>query len=377
MSRRGERDQPGFRCGHARADDWREALDNVLRQLEPIPAGATLGFLYLTDRLVEAADDILAVLRRATGVSQWVGSVGVGVLATGTEYFDEPALAVMLATLPEGEFSVFSGKARPPLRGQRTHSGAEAAHFAIVHGDPHTADMPELIEDMSAKVASGFLVGGLSSSRGGTLQIANGVLQGGLSGVVLSAAVPIATRLTQGCTPLPARHIVTEGNRNVIVTLDNRPALDVLKEDIGDELAQDLRRAGQLIHVGLPVRGSDTGDYMVRNLIGIDPRSKLIAIGAEVEEGMSLMFCKRDDASARDDLVRMLDSIAADCEQPPRGALYFSCLGRGEHMFGARSAELGLIRRRLGDIPLAGFFCNGEISHDRLYGYTGVLTLFT
>ena len=171
-------------------------------------------------------------------------------------------------------------------------------------------------------------------------------------------------------------HVVTDGERNIIVSLDGRPALDVFKEDIGDVLSRDLRRTAHFIHAAIPVPGSDTGDYTVRNLVGIDPRNKLIAIGAEVEAGMPIIFCKRDAQSARDDLERMLDSIAEDAKGRPRGGLYYSCLGRGEHMFGAPSAELGIIRDRLGEFPLVGFFCNGEISHDRLYGYTGVLTLF-
>jgi small ligand-binding sensory domain FIST len=91
---------------------------------------------------------------------------------------------------------------------------------------------------------------------------------------------------------------------------------------------------------------------------------------------MQVMFCRRDGTSAREDLGRMLDAIAGQLDTPPKGGLYYACVGRGEHMFGRRSAELGIIRERLGDFPLAGFFCNGEISHDRLYGYTGVLTLF-
>ncbi|HKC42529.1 MAG TPA: FIST C-terminal domain-containing protein [Burkholderiales bacterium] len=373
----------GFRAGHARADRWRDAAEASLRRMGTIPPGANLGFLYLSDRLAGAAADVLEYLKQATGVADWVGTVGVGVLATGIEYFDEPALTVMLATLPEGEFKVFSGNSRPPPLGARTASGAEAAHFAIVHGDPNTDDMPELIEDMSAKVASGYLVGGLSSSRARTFQLANEVLQGGLSGVVLSSRIGIATRLTQGCSPLrhgpgatPARHVVTEGERNIIVSLDGRPALDVLREDTGGAAGGDLPRAAQSIHVALPVPGSDTGDYLVRNLVGIDPQNKLIAIGAAVENGMPILFCRRDRASARDDLVRMLEAIGAEFDEAPRGGLYFSCLGRGEHMFGTRSAELGIIRDRLGEFPLVGFFCNGEISHDRLYGYTGVLTLF-
>jgi small ligand-binding sensory domain FIST len=383
MSGRGPDTPVAFRAGHARADHWQDAVGQALRGIGEIPRSANLGFLYVSDRLDGAPGEILEHLKRSTGVSDWVGTVGIGVLATGIEYLDEPALAIMVATLPDGEFKVFSGRSRPPPLGARTQSGAEAAHFAIVHGDPNTDDMPELIEDMSAKVASGYLVGGLSSSREAAFQVANEVLQGGLSGVVLSSRIGVATRLTQGCSPLrhgpgrtPIRHVVTEGSRNIIVTLDGRPALDVLREDIGETLGSDLRRAAQNIHAGLPVQGSDTGDYLVRNMVGIDPQNKLIAIGAYVEPGMPILFCRRDGATARGDLVRMLESIAQDFDGPPSGGLYFSCLGRGEQMFGRRSAELSVIRDRLGDFPLVGFFCNGEISHDRLYGYTGVLTLF-
>jgi small ligand-binding sensory domain FIST len=219
---------------------------------------------------------------------------------------------------------------------------------------------------MSAKVASGFLVGGLSSSRSRTVQIANAVLSGGLSGAALAPEVAVATRLTQGCVPYPGRFRVTECTDNIIATLDGRPALDVLKEVIGND---------KDVLVGLPVPGSDTGDYTARNLVGVDPRSKLIAIGEGVEPGAELVFCRRDRDAARADLCRIVDELKAATPKP-RGALYFSCLARGEHLFGARGAELELIRRALGEVPLVGFFCNGEISRDRLYGYTGVLTLF-
>jgi len=141
-------------------------------------------------------------------------------------------------------------------------------------------------------------------------------------------------------------------------------------------LARDLRRAAQFILVGLPVAGSDRGDYLVRNLVGIDVQNRLIAIGDVVESGAELIFCKRDGTSARADLERMLRELKL-AAPAARGALYFSCIGRGEHLFGSRGAELGIVRDVLGELPLVGFFCNGEISHDRLYGYTGVLTLFS
>ena len=121
--------------------------------------------------------------------------------------------------------------------------------------------------------------------------------------------------------------------------------------------------------------GSDTGDYTARNIVGIDRKNGLIAIGDTVERGMELIFCRRDAAAARKDLESILLSLKQALPQA-RGALYYSCVARGEHMFGSRGAELQLIGQALGEVPLVGFFCNGEISHDRLYGYTGVLTLF-
>jgi small ligand-binding sensory domain FIST len=340
-----------FAYGHAAAPTWRECVAACAEGLDR--PGRGLGFVYFTDALVDSAHHILQALRESTGVEHWVGSVGVGVLASGVEYQEEPALAAMVADIDA--FQVFSGRA--PLKG---------GHFAVVHADPAAPDVAGLIAELSAKLASGFLVGGLSSSRSRTVQIADAVLCGGLSGAALEPEVAAATRLTQGCVPYPGRFRVTECAHNVIGALDGRPALEVLQEVVGGETQ---------VLVGLPVAGSDTGDYTARNLIGIDPRNKLIAIGDLVEPGTELVFCRRDRDAARADLSRIVNELK-DTVAEPRGALYFSCLARGEHMFGARGAEVGLIRRALGEVPLVGFFCDGEISRDRLYGYTGVLTLF-
>ncbi len=362
-----------FRFAHAKGADWQECVARCVGALGK--TGTGLGFLYFTDPLLPHATEIVETLVELTGITDWVGTVGVGVLATGVEYMGEPALVLMVAELPSDSYRVFSGKRRAPQANERTPSGAIAAHFAIVHGDPATPDMADLVSDMAGRVESGYLVGGLSSGQGDTVQVANDVISGGLSGVVLASDVALATRHTQGCTPLPKRHTVTECEDNIIVTLDGRPALDVFEEDLGQTLGRDLNRAAQFMHIGFPVKGSDTGDYVVRNLVGIDPKNRLIAVGEVAEAGMPIVFCKRDSQTAREALDRMLEELKRQVPLP-RGALYFSCLGRGENMFGRRGAELELIREAIGDIPLVGFFCNGEISHDRLYGYTGVLTLF-
>jgi small ligand-binding sensory domain FIST len=364
-----------FRFAHAAGEDWREIAQECLKQLSGPPA--ELGFLYVTDLLAEYADDITAFLRERTGVPHWVGSVGIGICATGQEYLDIPAMAVMLADLAPGSFQVFSGiRTADDLKIRRFNCGERAANFAIVHADPANSSVPDLIAGIADKVESGFVVGGLSSSRTENLQIAEKTHEGGLSGVLLSDEVTVATRLTQGCSPVGPRHTITEAQRNIILKLDARPALDVLKEDVGEKLTRDMQRLGATVFAGLPVEGTDTGDYLVRNLIGIDASRGLVAIGDQAEEGGELMFCRRDNASAVEDLQRMLGSIQEGLYAKPRGALYFSCLGRGANLFGPESEELKMIQAGLGDLPLVGFFCNGEISHNRLYGYTGVLTLF-
>jgi small ligand-binding sensory domain FIST len=333
----------------AHGPDWRACVEALGRP------GRGLGFVYFTDALVGAAQEILSTLKSETGVADWIGTVGTGVLATGTEYQDGPALAAMVADVDA--FSVFSG--RMPLK--------SSGSFAVVHADPAAPDLPGLVADMSAKVDTGYIVGGVSSSRSQSVQIANEVLSGGLSGAVLGEEVAVATRLTQGCTPYPGRWRVTEGEDNIIARLDGRPALEVLLEAVGGERTQLL--------VGLPVPGSDTGDYTARNIVGVDPKAGVVAIGDLVEPGMEILFCRRDATAARKDLEGILSSLKRDAPHP-RGALYYSCVARGEHMFGSRGAELDLVKRSLGEVPLVGFFCNGEISRDRLYGYTGVLTVF-
>lgn len=366
-----------FTCGHASSPNWRDAAAQCLQQAGRGPAGANLGFLYLTDNFAGEVAEILAHFRINTGILHWTGTLGMGVFATGREYYDEPAIAIMLCAFDEDSFRVFSGVRAPQdLERQPLHFGGVPANFAIVHGDPRNTQLARLVGDLAGIMESGFLAGGLTSSRREVLQIADGVAKGGLSGVLFSDEVVVSTRLTQGCSPIGPRHTITGCQQNVLISLDGRAALDVFREDVGEAMSRDLTQLGGSIFAGLPITGSDSGDYIVRNLIGIDPVHKLVAIGDVPQTGGEIMFCRRDEASATEDMARMLDSIGSGLYGRPRGGVYYSCVGRGPNLFGDDSEEVSMIRQALGDFPMVGFFCNGEISHNRLYGYTGVLTLF-
>jgi len=366
-----------FAYGHAAATSWRLAAEACLAQCGPGVRNANLGFVYATDSFAETFTEIIDFLRRRTGVEHWVGTVGLGICATGREYLDEPALAVMCCAFEDSAFRVLGRVGSPRDVAQaKLEWGNHSANFAVLHADSSNRSLTSLVRELAGRTQSGFVVGGVTSSRGRSVQFADELVEGVLSGVLFSEDVAVATRLTQGCSPIGPRHRVTETRHNVLIRLDGRPALEVLREDLGPQLAGSIGALGGYIFAGLPVDTSDTGDYIVRNLVGVDSVHKLVAIGEPVKAGSQVLFCRRDRGTASDDMQRMLTSIKSGLYRQPRGALYFSCLGRGASLFGENSDELRMIRDGLGDIPLVGFFCNGEISHNRLYGYTGVLTLF-
>ncbi len=423
-----------FPSGHATHPQWTFACALVLAQLRAqmalkgFAAAPTLGLLYITDHFAACAQNILDHLSaELPEVTDWAGTVGVGVAANNVEYIDEPALSVMLCALPADQYRVFSGVA--PL-GTGPGMGFEP-HTALIHADGNTPDMGELIAELAQRTATGYLFGGLSSSRGPAVQFAvggngnikgqgaaSGVFSGGLSGVAFGEGVNLISRVTQGCLPIAPVHEITEADDHVVLALDGQPALQVLMDDLGISLNEPRAALAKVratlvgltdpadVFAGAPngVMVSRTGNFgsdtQVRHIIGLDPTRNGVAIASRVRCGMRLAFCQRHAAAARADLMRICAEIReelepqemalsvatalAACEldalpNPARrmaGAVYVSCAGRGGPHFGAPSAELQIVRRALGDVPLVGFFAGGEIARHHLYGYTGVLTVF-
>ncbi|RYZ03293.1 MAG: hypothetical protein EOO24_13890, partial [Comamonadaceae bacterium] len=234
------------------------------------------------------------------------------------------------------------------------------------------------------------------------------------SGVVFGEGVKLVSRVTQGCQPVSPEHAITEVDGNLLLKLDDEPALDVLLRDlkVSLERPQPAIETVRATLVGLSDPGADglrrTGDLgadvMVRHIIGLDPTRRGVAIADHPEAGTRLSFVRRNAQAARADLMRICAEIREELEpeeqtletasalaqqsaddatagpHPARriaGAVYVSCSGRGGPHFGAPSAEMQIVRHALGDVPLVGFFAGGEIARHHLYGYTGVLTVFT
>lgn len=420
-----------FPYGHATHPQWRMAAGLVLAQvraqmaLHAYASSPTLALLYITDHYAAQAQEILDHLSaELPDITDWSGTVGIGVAANNVEYFDAPALALMLCELPSDQYRVFSGVAPLGL-------GFEA-HTALVHVDPETPDLTELIEEMASRTTSHYLFGGLSSSRARRVQFAvggngnikgqgaaTGVFSGGLSGVAFGERVSLVSRVTQGCLPVSIAHRLSAAEGNVVTQLDQEPALDVMLRDLGVSLDQPRQalaavratlvgltpapgRAGAARDAVVVDRAGNFGsDVLVRHIIGLDPARRGVVLSEHLEAGMQLVFCQRNAQAARADLMRVCSEIREELEpeelpveaamalaasgaesapHPARGiagAIYVSCSGRGGAHFGGPSAELQIVRRALGDVPLVGFFAAGEIARNHLYGYTGVLTVFT
>lgn len=354
-----------FRLGVGAAEDWRMAVDGCLLQLMPIADSANIGFVYVSDRMAERLPVILRRLREATGIEALVATCAYSIAAGDREYCDEAAVACLVGTVPEGSAALFRRATERPQ-----------GWLGVVHADPQVPALPELIEDF-AEACGAYLVGGLVAARGPRPQWAGGASDGGLSGVMFSEAQPMLIGLTQGCARIGGLHQVTAADGNVILELDSRPAYDVLRDSFAIESLQDLRKSTNGLMVGLPVSGLDRPDYLVRNIVGIDPQAGGIAIGSMMEDGDQIFFCRRDVDSAGRDMDRMLIDLKRRCgDRMPRGALWFSCMARCQDQFVQSPGELERIQTVFPDLPLIGMYCGGEIAQARLYGYTGVLALF-
>jgi small ligand-binding sensory domain FIST len=369
-----------FMFASAQDDNAATLIRDCLAQIGEIPPEANLGFLYATDQLAGYMQTILAQLQQESPSIRWVGTVGMGICSNFQEIYDRPAVALMIGSFADDSFRIlpnYLGDSDTLPQELVDWYGSQNFNFALLHGDPSNPETAGWLDDLAEKQTFDFINGGLTSSGSSNPQLAGSLTSGGISGVLFNEQVQISTDHTQGCSPIGPPHQITKSERNIAFTLDQRPALEVMKEDMGEVLSKDLSRLGGYIFAALPIAESDTGDYLVRQLVGIDPENQLLAIGDMLENQQRLMFCRRDGNTAREDMQRMLQRISGRVgEQCIRGGIYISCLGRGRYQFGDDSEELKMIQQQLGDFPLVGFFANGEIYNGRLYGYTGVLTLF-
>jgi small ligand-binding sensory domain FIST len=286
----------------------------------------------------------------------------------------------------------------PQLRGRGQEVGKEAATLACARAgaDKLLVALPDTYNFNSAAFFSGFtqtapdipVVGGGASedgTLGETFQLCGDTVSNdALSGVVFSGQFHHTIGIAQACQPIGPVHTVTKSHQNLILELDGQPAFEVFSAIVRQPLIEDLRRAAAFVFVGLPVDSERQriarGEYVVRNIVGFDPRQGVVAVADDIHQGQKMVFTLRDGSVSRDDLKTTLEAQAqAWGDQRPGFGLYFNCLGRGRGLYGLPDLDTAYIKQYLGDIPLIGFFSGCEIApiqrQHSLHQYSGVLVL--
>jgi small ligand-binding sensory domain FIST len=319
-----------------------------------------------------------------------VGCSANGVVGGGREVEGERALALVAAHLPGVRITplVVRPGAFVDLEAvcpRIATIGAESAHFVILP-DPFSCPAETLIGELDRLFPGCVKLGGLASGAqqpgANLLWAGEEKVHGGAVAVALEGGIAVDTIVAQGCRPIGVPMFVTMGHGRQVLELDGRRPLDLLRELYEGASARDRELFKGSLFLGVVMREGESeygrGDFLVRNLIQIHPKTGVLDVAAEVREGSVVQFHLRDAQTSADDLAAHLESQARDAR--PEGALLFSCLGRGRQLYGAPDHESQAFAARFGGVPLGGFFCNGEIGPVQgrtfLHGYTSSLGLF-
>ena len=372
------------------------AIDELSSGLATLGSDAPdVAFLFASPG--HARDDLAARVRRATGAERLIGCCGGGIIGDGLEVEHEVALSIAAAWLPGASALPFvlestsfpSADAGAGAWAEALGIDPETRPDFVILADPFTFDAETLVRGLDAAYPGGRKVGGLAS--GGAPPVGNSLflddrrLGSGAVGLAVAGAVGIDTLVAQGCRPIGEPMFATRVQRNMLYSLDGRPSLEALRRVYEGLSSEDRSLFRHSLFVGLAMNEQQSelgqGDFLIRNLVGADADKGAIAVGAALRDGLVVQFHLRDARASTKDLETQLDRYRAGAaEEGAAGALLFSCLGRGAGLYGRPNHDSELIRRSLGPVPLAGFFCNGEIGpvggRTFLHGYTSSVGLF-
>lgn len=341
-------------------------------------------------------DRVPALLGELFPAARLLGCSGGGVIGGGCEIEQRPGVSLTAAFLPGvtvtplhvGNDELPAPDAEPEVWSRGLGIDPADAPQFVVLSDPFSFDAESFIRGLDRAYPDSTVVGGIAS--GGRIAGSNALFldervhRGGAVGVALSGNVAVDAIVAQGCRPVGDPMFVTACERNIVRALDDRSPLAVLQE-LHDRLApRDRQLARHSLFLGIVMKEDrqqyGQGDFLIRNLIGIDQSTGALAIGALIDANAIVQFHLRDAETSAQDLEQLLERQRRADSSVPRGSLLFSCLGRGEFLYGRPNHDSELFRRHFGDVPLGGFFCNGEIGpvHGTtfLHGYTSAFALF-
>ena len=384
----------------SRQNDLDAALDECAAAIGASlggPAAADFAAVFASPRFTRQASALAAGAAARFPNAALIGCSAAGVIGSGREEEDQAALSVTAGVLPDVTISTFhvraddlpSPDAPPDAWSAVVGAPLDADPHFVVLAEPFSMDGEALLAGLDYAYPRAVKIGGLAS--GGNQLAPHALFRNGETrregavGAALSGNIVIDSVVAQGCRPIGSPMRVTGAEGNMLYTLDGESSLDRLRR-VYDSLPprdQELIRRNLFMGVAMDplAERAGGGEFLIRNVMGIDPRAGAVAVAASLREGQLVQFHVRDAETSADDLRGSLaDYASAAGERGAAGALLFSCTGRGRHLYGRPDHDTDLFRDALGPLPLGGFFCNGEIGPvagtTYLHGYTSSFALF-
>lgn len=368
--------------------EWRAACDSAIGGLD-LSQAPDLLLVFVDSRYAGHYEAIVQHLRNATGARHLIGASGQSVIGSSLEAEEGSAIAVLGFSLPDAELT--------PMPIDPEHMGddvfspiQDGPEVWLMFSNPFSIMTDRLVGHLQQLRPDVVLLGGMASSHqqqeGCAVFIDDQVLMSGAAMMGLSG-VSVRPVVAQGAEPLGQPWIVTECEANTVKSLGSRPALEVLQETLWALDEETRERAARNLLVGLAMdeykEAHERGDFLIRNVMGADRESGVVAINAVPRVGQTFQFQFRDAQAADDDLRTRLSDLrdSLEPEEEVLGALLCSCNGRGRGLFGEPDHDASALSEIFGPVPTAGFFCNGEIGpvggQNYLHGFTASIAVLT
>jgi small ligand-binding sensory domain FIST len=356
----------------------------------------SLALVFMTPKFFSTASQILELIRVHAQVPLLIGCSSTGLIEGGRELEDKPGIALALYSLPGAKLKTvrFTQEQIEESSGPsywHLETGLEPAQVNgwLVFADPFHLEPEAFLRGWNEAYRGKPIVGGMASgdfTEQTTQVYLNGeVFEEGGVALAVSGDVEIVSVISQGCTPIGETWTITKAEKNFVHEIANRPAYEILAETFGQLSSKEQMQARGNLFIGLVVNeyleDFQRGDFLVRNILGADPQSGSLAVGAWPRQGQTMQFQRRDAAAADEDMKLLLDRLAKQIgNRQVYGGCLCCCNGRGHRLFGQMDHDASLVQAKSGPVGLTGFFCNGELGPigDRnfLHSYTASLALF-
>lgn len=382
----------------ARNSSLEKAFTSAADEIKDALGGARPDLLicFISPSFKNNYSEVLELVQKHLTPAYFMGCSAGGIIGGGLELEREPAIALSAALLPDVKIKTFHIEDKDLPDGDAPQTAWEDLVGVTFRDKPHFILLPDpfsfridvLAEGLDFAFPESVKIGGLASGahqpNQNALFLDDQMYRSGAVGVSLSGNIEVDSIVAQGCRPVGPTFRVTECQNNVLLKLDGQPAVNALYSVLEKMSEKDQKLAKYSLFLGVVMDefkdSFQHGDFLIRNILGLEPTSGALIVGELLRNERTVQFHLRDAETSSDDLSKMLKRYKETQPESPAGALLFSCLGRGEHLYGIPNHDSDMFTDSIGEIPLAGFFCNGEIGPvggtTFLHGYTSSFAIF-